>query len=432
VGLLGYVAACSAGYRGADMRILVGVGTGGDVRLPTMTIEIRQPTDDEFGPLCRVDGRAFGFAYTDEDVEKQRPWHDMSRFRIAVDAGRIVSVAGSYAKEMTMPGGSTVPMGGVTWVSTAATHRRQGLARRVIDAVHADIDDRGEPLAALTASEGGIYENFGYGVASTTRVTSIDTRQACLRREFELASTGVRYLEDDEAAATITKIWDRYRRTRAGELQVETAERQFFIDLESKPVEGMSAALYLAHPDGFASYRVTMNWNDGHPAHAMRVTQLAAVTPEAHVALWQTLLRVDLVGSITTRQLPIDDPLPYLLDNPRVVRTTGLNDGLWLNARDIPTCFGTRTYRTEDRLVVEADGRRWQIEGGPDGAVCKSVRTKPDMVTSHGWLSALLLGGVQPSSLVAGRRMTARNDDVLRRADLFFPTSLAPHCQTHF
>jgi hypothetical protein len=81
---------------------------------------------------------------------------------------------------------------------------------------------------------------------------------------------------------------------------------------------------------------------------------------------------------------------------------------------------------------VEADGRRWQIEGGPDGAVCKSVRTKPDLVTSHGWLSALLLGGTEPSSLVAGRRMTARNDDVLRRADLFFPTSLAPHCQTHF
>jgi predicted acetyltransferase len=403
-----------------------------NARLPTMTIEIRQPTDDEFGPLCRVDGRAFGFAYTDEEVEKQRPWHDMTRFRIAVDAGRIVSVAGSYAKEVTLPGGSTVPMGGVTWVSTAATHRRQGLARRVIDAVHADIDDRGEPLAALTASEGGIYENLGYGVASTTRVTSIDTRQARLRREYELASTGVRYLEDDEAAATITKIWERYRRTRVGELQVDRAERQFFIDLESKPVEGMSAALYLAHRDGFASYRVTMNWNDGHPAHSMRVTQLAAVTPEAHLALWQTLLRVDLVGSITSRQLPIDDSLPYLLDNPRVVRTTELNDGIWLNARDIPTCFGARTYRTEDRLVVEADGKRWQIEGGPDGAGCKPVRTKPDLVTSHGWLSALLYGGLQPSSLVAGRRMTARNDDVVRRADLFFQTSLAPHCQTHF
>jgi predicted acetyltransferase len=397
-----------------------------------MTVEIRQPTDDEFGHVCRVDGRAFGFQYTDEEIEKQRPWHDMSRFRIAVDAGRIVSVAGSYAKEVTLPGGATVPMGGVTWVSTAATHRRQGLARRVIEAVHADIDERGEPLASLYASEGGIYENLGYGVATLSRLTTINTHQARVRREHELASTGVRHLEDDEVVGAVTKIWERFRRIRAGELQVERAERQFFVDAAAKPSEGKSATLYLAHPDGFAAYRITMNWNEGHPAHAMHVTQLAAVTPEAHLALWQTLLRVDLVGSITTRKIPIDDPLPYLLDNPRAVRTTALDDGVWVNARDIATCFGTRTYRTEDRLVVEADGKRWQIEGGPDGAVCKSVRTKPDLVTSHGWLSALLYGGVQPSALVAGRRMTARNADVLRRADLFFPTSLAPHCQTHY
>jgi predicted acetyltransferase len=400
--------------------------------MPGMTIEIRQPTDDEFGDVCRVDGRAFGFQYTDEEIEKQRPWHDMTRFRVAVDRGRIVSVAGSYAKEVTLPGGSTVPMGGVTWVSTSATHRRQGLARRVIEAVHADIDDRGEPLASLYASEGGIYEKLGYGVASLQRSTTIDTRHAHVRREYELASPGTRYLEADEVVATVTEIWERFRRIRAGELQVEKALRQFYVDEASKPVEGASANLYLAHRDGFASYRVTMNWNEGQPNHSMRITQLAAVTPEAHLALWQTLLRVDLVGSIVTRHMAIDDPLPYLLENPRVVRTTELNDGVWLNARDIAVCFATRTYRTEDRLVVEADGTRWQIEGGPDGAVCKSVRTKPDLTTSHAQLSALLYGGVQPSSLVAGRRMTARNADVLHRADLFFPTSLAPHCQTHY
>ena len=38
-------------------------------------------------------------------------------------------------------------------------------------------------------------------------------------------------------------------------------------------------------------------------------------------------------------------------------------------------------------------------------------------------------GGVYPSTLVAGRRMTALDAAVLARADLFFTTSLAPHCQ---
>ena len=46
--------------------------------------------------------------------------------------------------------------------------------RQVLSAVHDDIDERGEPLASLYGSEGGIYETHGYGVASNSRTISID------------------------------------------------------------------------------------------------------------------------------------------------------------------------------------------------------------------------------------------------------------------
>jgi len=53
---------------------------------------------------------------------------------------------------MTVPGGS-LPCGGVTRVSVRSTHRRRGLLtammRRQLDEMH----ERGEPLAALYASE---------------------------------------------------------------------------------------------------------------------------------------------------------------------------------------------------------------------------------------------------------------------------------------
>ena len=98
-------------------------------------------------------------------------------------------------------------------------------------------------------------------------------------------------------------------------------------------------------------------WNDGRPAHTLDLDELVAVTDEARLALWQVLLNIDLVGTITTRQLPIDDPLPYLLTNPRVVRTVGMNDGVWVNVRDVPICFGARTYGT-DRSARRRGGRR--------------------------------------------------------------------------
>jgi hypothetical protein len=44
----------------------------------------------------------------------------------------------------------------------------------------------------------------------------------------------------------------------------------------------------------------------------------------------------------------------------------------------------------------------------------------------------LFLGGVLPSTLAAGRRLTASSADVLRRADHFFGHLPMAHCSTGF
>jgi predicted acetyltransferase len=210
------------------------------------------------------------------------------------------------------------------------------------------------------------------------------------------------------------------------------ALHRFLFDLFAPPQGSYGPAIYLAHRDGYAIYRVEEKWNDGHPAHNMRVLELVAITGDAHAALWHTLLGVDLVGAINSRQVPLDDPLPYLLTNPRALQTTALNDGIWVNVRDVAACLAARTYSTTDRLVIEVDGGRWAIDGGPEGATCSRVRSRPDLAVDHASLGALFLGGVKASALAAGRRLEARSVEALRRADVFFVTSRAPQCQTHY
>src|SRR5688572_7230275 len=100
-----------------------------------MGIELRTPTDDDWPAVCHFDGRTFGATYTVDEIERKRPMHDMDRFRMAVDRRQIVGVAGSYGLDATLPGRRVVPMGGVTWVAVASTHRRQGVMRRLIGAV---------------------------------------------------------------------------------------------------------------------------------------------------------------------------------------------------------------------------------------------------------------------------------------------------------
>ena len=64
-----------------------------------------------------------------------------------------------------MPGGS-LPCAGVTAVGVQPTHRRRGVLRSMMDAQLRDVHERGEPIAALWASEETIYGRFGYGLAS--------------------------------------------------------------------------------------------------------------------------------------------------------------------------------------------------------------------------------------------------------------------------
>jgi len=185
------------------------------------------------------------------------------------------------------------------------------------------------------------------------------------------------------------------------------------------------------------SWKVKAHWNGGHPAHELTLIDLVAITPEAHAALWHTVLSVDLVGPITSfRAVSIDDTLPYIVDDQRAVRTTNVNDMLWLHLRDIGAALAARTYGTDDRLVIGVDfgdrTDRWRVDGSPDGGTAKKVRSRPDLSMDRAALGAIYLGGVRPSTLARAGRIEAENADVLRRADAFFLADRLPHCVTGF
>ena len=64
-----------------------------------------------------------------------------------------------------MPGGQAA-CGGVSFVAVLPNYRRRGIMSGMLRHLLADIADRGEPLAALFASEPEIYGRFGFGCAS--------------------------------------------------------------------------------------------------------------------------------------------------------------------------------------------------------------------------------------------------------------------------
>jgi predicted acetyltransferase len=388
-----------------------------------MSVEIVTPTEEMFPAIVAADGQAFGITYTPEDIEAADAMNDLERFRVALDGSDIVGIAGSFEKELTLPGGAIVSCTAVTWVSVAVTHRRRGLLRSLMDAVHDDGAARGEAVLALTASEGAIYQRFGYGVATRIAVSSIDRRRTNVRDEFRPPHGSVRLVDPTAELDTLVERYDRYRRSQPGEL---SRDHTWIRELIRRWSPGLVVAL---HDDGYAAWKVEARWHDGHPAHELTVLDLVAATDDAHGALWSTILSVDLVGPIrSVGHVALDDPLRYLIDDPRALRTTELNDHVWLRPVDIAGCFGSRSYRVDDHLVIELEGRRWEITA--DG--CSATDAEADLVLQPPAAGTLLLGGISASELARGRLLEARSESVLHRADAFFGWDPLPHCRTAF
>jgi predicted acetyltransferase len=383
----------------------------------------------------RLVGAAFGEHVSEQEAEDI--FRDPPEFVVATEADRIVGVTAHYRfSSMTVPGGSlAVP--GVTFVSVSPTHRRRGVLRALMDRQIRDFAAEGAPTAILTASEGGIYGRFGYGPASSTRRTVIDRRAATLIRPAPDASGEVRLLTAEQARPVLPELHRRWREQVPGALsRTESWWDHLFLDREQHR-DGMSAKFYLAHPDGYLSYRVKQNWNDGFPGALCWINDYAVSSTDAHAALWQVLLGMDLVGTIESLQIPVDDPLPFLLTDFRQARTTVLNDGLWLRPVDAAAMLAARSYSVEIDTVVQVDDpllgdQRVTLTGGPDGASCVPTDRPAQVSFSLAGLGSAYLGGHRLHTLAQAGALRCDDPRLLARLELAFSTDRAPFHGTAF
>ena len=173
-----------------------------------MDAEIRPISDDEVDAFLRVIpsvaglpmwepdpvawwsgpgvGPVFGGTPSPADLRSYRSdLTERDRTQAAFVAGKLAGTSLVLSLELTIPGRGPVPMGGVTAVGVLPTHRRQGLLRGMMRAVLDNCRDRGEMLAALNASEGGIYGRFGFGPATFQVRWELDRTRAALAQRPE-------------------------------------------------------------------------------------------------------------------------------------------------------------------------------------------------------------------------------------------------------
>lgn len=344
----------------------------------------------------------------------------------------IVGGAGAFPFEFSIPGGS-VPCAGITVVGVLPTHRRRGVLRELMRTQLEDVHARGEPIAALWASEMTIYGRFGYGWASLAGEIDLPRERTAFAAPFERRGS-FRIVDADEAFALFPPVWNRVWEQTPGLFKRSEhwwRDRAIFDRPERR--EGGSPKMRVVleldgSVEGYAMYHHHPGWEAGSTIARLRIVEALAATPEATRELWRYLLDIDWVARIEASLLPPDHSLFFLLADSRRGKYR-MGDGLWVRLVDVGASLSARAYGSDELVVLEVEDAfcpwntaRWRVEGG----TAEQTDELSDLRVPVDALGSVYLGGFTFSQLARGLRVEELRPGALERADRIFQTS-TPH-----
>lgn len=340
---------------------------------------------------------------------------DGFRAQAAFVDGRLVGATAALSLELTVPGPRAVAMGGVTSTGVLPTHRRRGLLRALMTALLRDCHERGESLVGLSASEGGIYGRYGFSPATWQVRWELERSKAGFRPGAPVGGD-LELVEADAARGAWPALHERVRLERVGEVSARPGTWDGLSGAAcgtDGPLRFLLARGPGGRVDGIAQFRTP--WSaDPAVVGTVEVEACEALTPAAYASLWRLLTDLDLSRRVVAAKRPTDEPLRWLLEDPRALRVTRASDALWLRLLDVGAALEARAYGTSAGLVLRVadpvcpwnDGI-WRLDAGPDGATCRRAPgTAVDLALGVDALASLYLGGVSPAVLAGAGRVT--------------------------
>jgi predicted acetyltransferase len=404
-----------------------------------MDIEVRTIADGEREKWLRAGDASFSEILKEDEVAAMLPTVETDRSFAALDGDLIVGTSAVITTRMVVPGGARIPTAAVTMVGVSPTHRRMGINTSMMRAILEQAVERGEPVAALFASEGAIYGRFGYGLSAYLGEFQAESARMQYVRGYDPRGRTV-LVPREEAMPIIGRVYDAALRPGGVERSAILRDLRFAPVGEDKD----KSWFYAVHhgdggePDAYAVYSMKHEWPRSVPAGTIEVRESMASTPSGYAAIWRYVFDIDLAATVEAWGRPADEPLFQLLREPRRLRF-GLMDGLWVRLIDIPTSLGARTYARDGRVVLDvsdpfhpANDGRYELVVEDGTGRCEPTDDEPDLAGSVNVLGAVYLGAVSFGQLAEASQVEERREGSVRLADAMFASFPAPWCPWAF
>jgi predicted acetyltransferase len=247
-------------------------------------------------------------------------------------------------------------------------------------------------------------------------------------------------LTEEEALKVLPDVYERVRRETPGMLARSASWWQFYRLYDPKSSRGGASHQYRVvwenegQAEGYALYRIKERWDDatGLPGGDARVSELVAMSPEAHREIWRYLTSLDLISTLTAYFVAVDDPIRHMVLAPRRLQARW-SDAIWLRVVDVKAALERRTYAADGAITFELTDSfcewnqgRWTMTVTEGSADVAPATTGADLSLDAGDLGATYLGGISFSELVRAGRVQEITEGSADRADGMFRSERAP------
>lgn len=384
-------------------------------------MDIRHLTLDDFEERIALSEFAFQFKLPQERRETELRYFRSEEHLGAFDEqGKLLSALILIPFRVWVNGVS-MEMGGVAGVATWPEARRHGCVSRLLRASLEQMREQGQTVSMLHPFAFPFYRKFGWEMTCERKKYELEPRHFPAKRRtpgsVERIAPNTAAVADlyAKAASRYTGMldrseewWTRKRWTTPGLLALYRNEA--------------------GEPEGYLHYQVENR--------VMTVHEWVSVTEQARSGLWEFVGNHDSMIDRLLMTVPVDDPLPFLVADPRFKQETHPYfmsrivdaEGFIARFKFVPGPEESLSLRLQDahapwndgafRLSIGTDGKAAlsRAEDAPAASVTLDIQS----------LTALLLGGRRPGMLAEAGRLDGSPDLValLERRVPFYQTCL--------
>ncbi|MDB4868386.1 MAG: family N-acetyltransferase [Cohnella sp.] len=378
--------------------------------------EIRQLTADRFDERIALSEYAFQYEMSPAQKDEARAvFRPEWTYGLFGEDDRLLSALTILPFEVWVQG-RKFAAGGIGGVASWPDTRRQGGVTRLLRHSLQTMRNNGQSFSTLHPFSFAFYRKYGYEMMPERKQYTIDSRWFPPRREV---NGSVRLVE--KKRELFAPMYEKFASQYNGPLvrDPEWWERKVF----SKP--GKAAVYYdrEGQAEGYLLYQVA--------DRIIKVHEWVALTGEASAGIWNFVGNHDSMADQLTVTMPEDDPLPFLLPEPRLKQE--VNAYFMSRIVDVEAFIGQYPFSPSDRadelrLRIEDAHAPWnegdfilRIEAGGEACLERvpsgSVDDSGGLALNIATLTALLAGGRRPGFLYRIGRLqgSAEPIDVLER-----------------